>query len=100
MALFTDDLEFYHDLGGLQRHADVTKGFAGLFAQGNDIRRELEPGSLRVFPIKGYGAIELGRHRFCHTERGRLDCGTFGFVQVWRQVDGRWRIARVVSYGH
>lgn len=100
MALFDEDLEFYHDTGGLQRHADVEKGFANLFGQNNGIRRELVAGSLRVFPIRGYGAVELGRHRFCHVENGRDDCGTFGFMQVWRQSGGAWKITRVVSYGH
>ena len=100
MALFAADLEFYHDEGGLQRYADVKRGFQGLFDQGNDIQRELVPGSLRVFPIRGYGAIELGSHRFCHTENGKKDCGTFEFVQVWHRLDQRWTITRVVSYGH
>ena len=28
--------------------------------------RELVPGTLQVYPIKGYGAIEMGIHRFHH----------------------------------
>ena len=100
MALFTDDLEFFHDLGGLQHFAEVKAGFGGLFKPGSDIRRELVPGTLQVYPIRGYGAIEVGSHRFCHTENGKPDCGTFAFTHVWRQTDGRWQIARVISYGH
>lgn len=100
MAMFSADLEFYHDEGGLQRYADVRRGFAGLFDQGNDIQRELVPGSLKVFPVKGYGAIEVGSHRFCHTENGAKDCGTFEFVQIWHQVGHQWMITRVASYGH
>ena len=100
MLLFAPDLEFYHDAGGLQRYADVEKGFGGLFEQNNGITRTLLPGTLRVFPIEGYGALQLGSHRFCHEENGRADCGTFEFVQLWRRDAGAWRIARVVSYGH
>ena len=100
MALFADDLEFFHDKGGLQHLADVRAGFARLFAQNNGIRRELVPGSLRVYPVPGYGAMELGAHRFCHLENGRDDCGTFEFMHVWRHDDAEWKLARVVSYGH
>jgi len=100
MALFTDDLEFFHDLGGLQHFADVKAGFGGLFKPGSDIRRELVPGTLQVYPIRNYGAIEIGSHRFCHTENGKPDCGTFAFTHVWRKTGERWQLARVVSYGH
>jgi ketosteroid isomerase-like protein len=100
MALFDEDLEFYHDTGGLQRYADVEKGFANLFGRNDGIRRELVAGSLRVFPIQGHGAIELGSHRFCHVENGKDDCGTFEFTHVWRQSGGSWKLSRVVSYGH
>jgi ketosteroid isomerase-like protein len=99
MALFTPDLEFYHDTQGLQRFQAVSDGFAALFAQNNGIRRE-RVGPLEVYPVRDYGAIEVGTHRFCHEERGRQDCGTFKFVQVWKRDGDRWRIARVVSYGH
>ena len=100
MALFADDVEFYHDTGGLQHYAEVRAGFGNLFGRNDGIRRNLVAGSLRVFPIKGYGAIELGSHRFCHEENAKEICGTFAFVQLWRQSDAGWKIARVVSYGH
>ena len=100
MQLFTDDLEFYHDTGGLQSFADVKSGFGTLFGRNVSIRRNLVPGTLRVLPIRNFGAIELGTHQFCHTENGKLDCGSFEFVQLWKRVGGKWKIARVVSYGH
>src|SRR5712692_10049531 len=37
---------------------------------------------------------------FYHDENGRRDCGTFKFLQVWRSDAGKWRITRVISYGH
>jgi hypothetical protein len=65
-----------------------------------DIRRELVAGSLEVHPIKGYGAIEIGVHRFCHKENGNEECGTFKFVHIWRKNGDSWQVSRVVSYGH
>lgn len=100
MAMFAEDLEFYHDTGGLLDFQQVKTGFTNVFAGNRDIRRDLVPGSLEVYPIHGYGAIQIGAHRFCHTENGRADCGTFRFMQVWRFKDGAWKVSRDVSYGH
>lgn len=100
MAMFADDLEFYHDTGGLLTHEQVKAGFTSVFANNKDIRRDLVDGTLEVYPIKGYGAVETGAHRFCHTENGKADCGTFRFMQLWRLKDGAWQVSREVSYGH
>ncbi|MBF9223020.1 nuclear transport factor 2 family protein [Hymenobacter ruricola] len=100
MGYFAPDLEFYHDKGGLAGYAQTQQGFTQMSKQSPDIHRELVPGSLEVYPIPGYGAIEVGAHRFCHTENGKADCGTFQFTMLWQQKDGAWRVARVVSYGH
>jgi ketosteroid isomerase-like protein len=99
MSLFAADVEFYHDAGGLQDFNAVKAGFASLFAQKNGIRRE-RVGALEVYPVPGFGAIEIGTHRFCHQESGRTVCGTFKFVHVWRRRADGWKLARVVSYGH
>ncbi|AII54269.1 nuclear transport factor 2 family protein [Hymenobacter sp. APR13] len=100
MSFFSPDVEFYHDLGGLSNFAQTRQGFAGMFARTPDIRRELVAGSLEVYPIKGYGAIQVGAHRFCHQENGQPDCGVFRFMMVWQQQPTGWKITRVVSYGH
>lgn len=100
MARFTDDLEFYHDTGGLTDHRQTRENFRGLFARTPDINRALVPGSLEVYPIKDHGAVEIGEHRFCHQENGREDCGTFKFVMIWRREGDGWKISRVISYAH
>jgi hypothetical protein len=71
-----------------------------MFGNSPDIRRELVPGSLQVYPIKDFGAIEIGTHRFCHKENGKDDCGNFPFVMVWRKSADSWKVSRVISYGH
>ena len=97
MAMFSDDLEFYHDTGGMLDHAQVKAGFTNVFANNKDIRRDLVDGTLEVYPVKGYGAMEIGAHRFCHTENGKADCGTFKFMQLWRYKDGAWQVTRDVE---
>jgi ketosteroid isomerase-like protein len=100
MSMFTDDMEFYHDKGGLTNREQTREGFAKMFSNSPDIRRELIPGSLQVFPIKDFGAIEIGTHRFCHKEDGKEDCDNFPFVMVWRKIGESWKVSRVISYGH
>ena len=98
--LFTEDLEFYHDKGGLTGY-DETIAFMRSTAQNNNgLRRDLVPGSLEVYPIPNYGAMEIGSHTFCHQEDGKQDCGTFKFVHIWKRVGNEWKISRVVSYNH
>ena len=78
------------------------QSFREMCARGTHIRRELVKSRLEVHPINGYGAVEIGIHRFFHTNKGEQEkpSGTYKFVQVWQQEKGRWKISRVISYGH
>lgn len=98
--LFDSNLEFYHDLGGLTNYEQNIKATKSNFSKNNGLRRELVPGSMEVYPIKDYGAIQTGSHIFCHNENGKQDCGTFKFVHVWQKKNDEWKLTRVISYGH
>jgi ketosteroid isomerase-like protein len=98
--LFAEDLEFFQDNEGLAGYEQTVKDFAAMFAQRNNITRELIGNTLEVYPIKDYGAIEVGAHRFCHVENGKNECGTFRFVHIWQKKDGGWKISRAISYAH
>ena len=99
-TLFTADLEFYHDKGGLTGYNHTIDFMITTAKNNNNLKRVLVPGSLEVYPIPGYGAMQIGSHKFCHTENGKEDCGTFKFVHIWQKKDGAWKISRVVSYDH
>jgi ketosteroid isomerase-like protein len=97
-AMVTDDLEFYHDQTGLavgrQVFVDAIK--ANICGK---VTRELVAGSLEVYPLKGYGAVEIGVHRFHHP--GQQDnVGEAKFIHVWQNKDGVWKVARVISFDH
>lgn len=65
------------------------------------VQRELVPGSLEVYPLKDYGAVEIGVHRFLHP--WTQDHGVIGeakFVHVWKREADGWKITRVISYQH
>ena len=99
-SLFTKDLEWFQDNGGLISYKTVFENFGNTFKKPFKLTRELVPGSLEVHPIKDYGAIEIGIHRFRHIENGKEETGTFKFVMIWQNKDGQWKISRVISYNH
>ena len=99
-SLFTQDLEFYHDKGGLTGYEYTMNFMKDVAKNSNGLRRDLVKGNVEVYPIPGYGAMQIGEHTFCHLENGKQDCGTFKFVHIWQKKNGEWKISRVVSYDH
>ncbi|MCC2615388.1 nuclear transport factor 2 family protein [Aestuariibacter halophilus] len=100
MDYFSNDLEFYHDTGGLGDYQQTRNSLQQMFASPHHPTRTLVEGSMAVYPIQDFGAIQTGKHRFCHEENGKQDCGTFDFVHIWQHTPEGWKIRRVVSYGH
>ncbi|RBN50277.1 nuclear transport factor 2 family protein [Flavobacterium psychrolimnae] len=99
-SLFTEDLEWFQDNGGLLSYETVFNNFSNMFKNENKLRRKLVKGTLEVHPVKDYGAIEIGVHEFRHMENGKEEIGTFKFLMIWKKKDNQWKIARVISYDH
>jgi len=99
-SFFADDVEFYHDQGGVTLGKEaltdsVKKNICG------KVTRELVPGTMRVYQMKGYGAVEMGVHRFHHPgHEDTEEVGEGKFIHLWRYKDGTWKITRVISYDH
>ena len=101
----TDDLEFYHDKGGLTKTSDklVSLVSTGLCKDPNvRLRREAVNGTVNVYPISNYGAIITGEHLFYLTENGTEEklIESAKFTHVWKNEHGKWRMSRVLSYDH
>jgi hypothetical protein len=97
-GFFAPDVEFYHDTGGVTWTRDAMLANTRQYVCGH-FRRELIAGTLEVFPVKDFGAIARGSHRFCQFDSGECE-GMADFTIVWRQQDGHWTITRVLSYAH
>jgi hypothetical protein len=97
-SYFDADVEFYHDTGGVTWTRDAMLANTAKYVCGN-FTRELVPGTLRVYPIKDFGAIAQGVHRFCQATSGQCE-GMADFAIVWRNRGDKWEITRVLSYGH
>ncbi|HUQ98932.1 MAG TPA: nuclear transport factor 2 family protein [Gemmatimonadaceae bacterium] len=101
-SYFTADLEFYHDQSGLSRlpgvMSDLRKYVCG------KVHRDAVPGTLEVNPLKGYGAVATGLHRFCDARKYQTceeaTSGVAKFVTLWKLQNGKWYMSRVISYDH
>ncbi len=98
--VFATSLEFYHDTGGMNGYESSMESFKNLFKNVPGLKRELVPGSLEVYPIPNYGAVEIGQHRFIHVENGKQVVATYKFIHTWQFKDGVWKATRVISVGH
>ena len=98
--LFSEDLEWYQDNGGLLSYETVFTNFEKMFKNENKLTRQLVKGSLEIHPIKDFGAIETAVHQFRHVENGKEEIGTFKFLAIWKKINNEWKITRMISYDH
>jgi ketosteroid isomerase-like protein len=99
-SFWAEDAEFLHDrasptYGREAIVSSIQKNLCG------NVQRELVPGSMEVYELKDYGAVEIGVHRFLHP--GAKDHGVIGeakFIHVWEHFPDGWKITRVISYEH
>lgn len=101
--MVSEDLEFYHDRTGLARGRQAFVEAIRTNICGKT-RRELVPGTLEVYPLKTYGAVEIGDHVFCPAAtRSACNSKTSGmakFTMLWQQTEAGWKLTRVISYDH
>ncbi|HEY4194058.1 MAG TPA: nuclear transport factor 2 family protein [Mucilaginibacter sp.] len=95
-AIYADSIEFYHDKGGLMTSkkdllAAIKANICG------KVTRVLVPGSVEVYPINGFGAIEIGYHRFINHQESETPSKPGRFIVFWRFKDNKWQIYRVAS---
>lgn len=105
----SEDVEFYHDKGGVTKGAhELTASFAKNLCgkQNYRLRREAMPNTVEVFPLakdnEYYGATISGEHLFYVNENNKpeyLD-GQATFMQLWLKENGDWKMKRILSYNH
>ena len=98
IAMYTADAEFYHDRDGLKVGAAALDAFRNDCPRDRGMRRAIVPGTVRVFGIAGYGAVQLGRHRFIQSD-GAADTEA-KFIQLWQRTPNGWRATKTISVDH
>lgn len=99
-SIFSKELEFYHDISGYSNYDQTMKTTKSNCDRKLGLTRELVDNSMVVYRLDNFGAIQKGRHKFCHEVDGKADCGTFEFLHIWKKNEGKWSLHRVVSYDH
>ncbi|MGB5376402.1 nuclear transport factor 2 family protein [Muriicola sp.] len=95
-SLYSEELEFFHDKGGLSTSkkdilASIEKNICG------KVTRTLVDGSIEVYPIKDYGAVEIGYHKFYNNQEPDAKSIPVKFIMVWKNEDDKWLITKVIS---
>ncbi|MHA4806907.1 nuclear transport factor 2 family protein [Flavitalea flava] len=101
-SVFSEDLEFYQDKTGFSTYSWNMENFRKhLEDLSKHVRRVLVEGTLQVYPISNYGAVEIGVHQFYGIENGQEKLeATAKFITLWHRIDGQWKITREISYDH
>ena len=96
-SFYSDSIEFYHDKGGMMNSkTDLVEATKRNVC--GKVTRHLVKGSIEVYPIKDYGAVEMGLHTFHNnTEKQDSPAQVGRFIIIWQFKNNGWKIAKVVS---
>jgi hypothetical protein len=108
--LMTEDLEFYHDKGGVTSSKEefviqMKKGPCNPTNTENTYRLLVEE-SLEVFPMYSngelYGALQNGKHYFSPKESTTFEeSDNYAlFSHLWIIENDIWKLKRIISYNH
>lgn len=95
-SIYSDSIEFFHDKGGLMTSkAEIIEGTKKNIC--GKVTRELVEGSVEVYPIHAYGAVQIGYHKFFNSQEPDAESIPSKFITVWRNDNGNWKMAKVIS---
>jgi hypothetical protein len=95
-SLMSDDLEFYHDQGGLgTSKSEIIQSIEANIC--GKVTRELVKESVEVHEIKGFGAVEIGYHKFFNNQEPDALSKPSRFITVWKNGGGNWKMHRIIS---
>ena len=94
--LMDEDLEFYHDKAGLATSKDdVLKSIEQNIC--GKVTRTLVKNSIEVHEIKGFGAVEIGMHKFYNNREPNAESKPSRFISIWKNTNSNWTLTRVIS---
>lgn len=106
-SFLSEDFEFFHDKGGYTASKDdEMKGmaiFCGKEQRGRQaLRRVLIDGTLKVYPMDDYGALEFCDHVFYLQIKDGTEkvVGSGKMTALWKLINKEWKLTRIVSYNH
>lgn len=93
---YDDDIEFYHDMGGLATDkAELLKSIEKNIC--GKVTRTLIEESVEVHPIKDFGAVQIGMHKFYNNQEPNAISKPTKFIVIWKNTNSKWLMSRVIS---
>ena len=94
-AFYADNIEFFHDMGGLETSKEnLIKSIENNIC--GKVTRELVRDSVKMHKIPNYGIIVTGYHKF-HNLVEKSVSKPSKFIVFWKEIDKNWKITKVVS---
>ena len=94
--LISEDIEFFHDKGGLSTSkSDIMEAMKNNIC--GKVTRELIKGSIEVYPILNYGAVQIGYHKFFNNQEPDAISNPSKFITIWKNENDTWQMSRIVS---
>ncbi|WP_200825098.1 MULTISPECIES: nuclear transport factor 2 family protein [Aquimarina] len=94
--IYSDDIEFFHDKGGLMTSKqDIIDGTKRNIC--GKVTRTLLKESVEVYPIHDYGAVQIGFHKYYNNQEPDAESIPMKFILIWNNQNGKWKIKKVVS---
>jgi len=95
-SIYSDSIEFFHDKGGLMTSKEqIIEGTKNNIC--GKVTRELIEGSVEVYPISDYGAVQIGYHKFFNNQEPDAESIPGKFIMMWRNDNGNWKMTKVIS---
>ncbi|MBX2846106.1 MAG: nuclear transport factor 2 family protein [Saprospiraceae bacterium] len=96
-TILANNIEFLHDNTGLTTSKEDILASTEKYICGK-VTRHLIEGSVEVYPIKNYGAVQMGYHKFHNNQEPDAPSDSSRFITVWNNTEtGNWQIAKVIS---
>lgn len=95
-SFYSENIEFFHDKGGIMTSKNEIVESTKKYVCGK-VTRELVKGSIEVYPIKDYGALEFGLHKFQNSQEPNNIAEPARFTIIWKKENDSWKIAKVIS---
>ena len=95
-SIYSDSIEFFHDKGGLMTSKEqIIEGTKNNIC--GKVTRELVEGSVEVYPINNYGAVQTGYHKFFNNQEPDAKSIPSKFIVIWQNNKGNWKMTKVIS---
>lgn len=103
----SEDFEFFHDKAGLTKSKEKEMADMAIFCGEEQrarqpLRRELTKGTLQVYPMDNYGALEVCDHVFYLQINDGTEkvVGSGKMTALWKKENEAWKLSRIISYDH